>query len=384
MSIALVTGSLAPYTNRLYEAYSRAYGADLRVLQCAKVEPGRKWTVPKPQHLSVKTLRGMAVNKSEVSHVYVNPGILSALARLRPDTVIIDSFSPTMIAAGLYASANGLSLGMLIEGARDLDPGEHSWLHAKARRLIAPRATFGICTSHCAREMMESWGLQPGRGVIVRHCGSWDAPKVLRGFDERPFDLMICGTLNANKNAMFFADVVERLGVEGFKPKVRIVGDGPLRATLTERLAAAGVTAQFDGHQQQDGIIEAYLSSKLMLFPTRSDTWGLVANEAMLCGTPVLASPHAVSSRELVAGYGTGLVRELDVGLWAKAAREMLASKEVWQSFFKRREEAMATFGIDNAVAGLAKAIEIGRAGRRGQRPQSDATNSQVGTASSP
>ena len=372
MSIALVTGSLAPYSNRLYEAFAKSHGEELHVLQCAKVEPGRKWTVPKPENIKVTTLKGLTVNKSDISHVYVNPGVIPRLARLRPDTIIIDSFSPTMIAAGLYAAANGMSLGMLIEGARDLDPGEYSFMHARLRRLIAPRATFGICTSYCAREMMESWGLKPGRGVIVRHFGSWDAPPTLRGYQDRPFDLLICGTLNERKNPMFLADLVDRLGADGFKPRVRIVGDGPLRGALTQRLAAAGVEALFDGHQQHDGIIEAYQSAKVMLFPTRADTWGLVANEAMLCGTPVLASPHAISARELVAGYGTGLVRELDVGVWSNAVRAMLASRPVWENFMKRRNEAKSEFGLDCSVSRLATAIEVGRSGRRRAGMQPD------------
>jgi glycosyltransferase involved in cell wall biosynthesis len=233
--------------------------------------------------LSGEVAKGFGYHKSDVSHIYVNPGVLPQLARLDPDCVIIDSFSPTMLTAGLYAVAAGKSLGLAVEGARDMDPGETSWLHARARRLLAPRARFGICTSLAAREMMEHWGLARGRGVLVPHFGSWGAPGEPRGLDERPFDLLVCGTLNQRKNPMFIADVVDRLASSGFRPRVRVVGDGPLRAPLADRFVAAGIEAQFDGYLQQAGIIEAYQSSKLLLFPTLTDTWGLVANEALLC-----------------------------------------------------------------------------------------------------
>ena len=146
--------------------------------------------------------------------------------------------------------------------------------------------------------------------------------------------------------------MVERLAAEGLRPSVRIVGDGTLRGELAGRLEAAGVEARFDGYLQREAIIDAYQSAKVLVFPTRADTWGLVANEALLCGTPVLASPHAVSSRELVQAFGTGLVRELDPAAWASALKEMLASEEAWRSFQRRRDEAMKWFSLENAVAG--------------------------------
>ena len=381
MTIAIVTGSVAPYTNRLYDAYARLHNADLHVLQCEKVERGRQWSIPEPQHYKASSLTGFGIHTSDISHIYFNPGIIWALARLRPDTVIIQSFSPTMIVAALHASATGISLGLAIEGARDVDPGETSWSHAQARRLLASRATFGTCSSHGAQEMMAHWGLAPGTGIYVPHFGSWDAPQERRGFDERPFDLLFCGTLNERKNPMFLADVVDRLVAGGSRPRVRVVGEGPLRSALEARLAGAGVEARFDGYLGQDGIIEAYQSAKLLAFPTRADTWGLVTNEALLCGTPVLASPHAVSSRELVQTFGTGLVRPLSADAWAEAVRAMLASKESWQSYLARRDAAMACFHIDKAVAGLARAIETGREGLRRKRNNPDGQNSQAGPA---
>src|SRR5262249_44708511 len=145
-------------------------------------------------------------------------------------------------------------------------------------------------------------------------------------FDDRPYDLLLCGTLNDRKNPLFVADVIDRLVAEGLHPSVRIVGDGALRSALADRLAAAGLQTRFDGYLQEEAIIEAYQSAKVLVFPTKADTWGLVANEALLCGTPVLASPHAVSSRELVLAFGTGLVRELDPALWASALKDMLSS----------------------------------------------------------
>jgi glycosyltransferase involved in cell wall biosynthesis len=355
MKIAIITGSLAPYMSRFYSAFAERYGVDITVLQCATAEPGRQWRLPETRRFRLISLPGIRRHRSDVSHIYFNPAVIRELARLKPDRILIDSFSPTMILAALYGIATRTAYVLGLEGDRDIDPGERSLPHALARRFFARWAYSGSCTSEAAREMMISWGLPRERTAIVPHAGSWPAPASIRDFDDRPYDLLLCGTLNDRKNPLFIADVVDRLAAEGWHPAVRIVGDGTLRDVLANRLAAAGVKAKFDGYLQQEAIINAYQSAKVLVFPTKADTWGLVANEALLCGTPVLASPHAVSSRELVGAFGTGLVRELDPAIWAAALKEMLGSREVWRGFRHRRDEAMARFSLESAMAGYSK-----------------------------
>lgn len=371
MSIALVTGSLAPYASRLYANFARRSGVPLEIFQCARVEPGRLWKLPEANDFKLTSLPGVRIHRSDVSHVYINPSILLELGRLKPEFVILSGFSPTMLLAAAYAMLARVPFALQIEGDRDIDPGETSWIHAVVRRWLAKRAALGICTSEAARDMKQSWGLARENTVLVPHVGTWEAPAILPSFDQRPFDLLLCGTLNDRKNPLFLADVVDRLVRDGLKPKVRVVGVGPLRVALMARFGVAGVEAQFDGYLQQADIIDAYSSAKLLVFPTKADTWGLVANEAILCGTPVLASPHAVSARELVGAFGCGVVRELDAERWASDISGVLSSRQTWESFRDRRHEAMAWFAMDKALAGLNEVLAIARAGR----PRDDKTS---------
>lgn len=364
MPIALVTGCLAPYASRLYSHFARQSDIALQIFQCARIEPGRQWKMPEASNFQLTSLPGFRFHRSDVSHIYVNPHILMSLVRLKPEIIILDSFSPTMVMAACYAIAARVPFALAIEGSRELDPGETSRLHAMLRKTLAKHATFGICTSESARDMMESWGLERARTVLVPHVGTWDGPAELRGFEDRPFDLLLCGTLNDRKNPLFLADVVDRLVAKGVKPRVRVVGVGPLRDQFAARLAAAGVEAQFDGYLQQDGIIDSYSSAKVVVFPTKADTWGLVVNEAILCGTPVVASPHAISARELLGAFGCGLVLELEAERWASAIKDVLSSRETWLGFRARRSEALAWFAMAKAVGGLNQAVKLARAGR--------------------
>lgn len=105
-------------------------------------------------------------------------------------------------------------------------------------------------------------------------------------------------------------------------------------------------------------------SARVLLFPSRQDAWGLVANEALPCGTPVLGSPHATSSEHFVERFGVGLVRPLQVEAWCEATLDVLSSPARWHSFMARRDEAIAWFSLDASVAALARAFALGRNGR--------------------
>lgn len=376
MSIAIVTGSIAPYTHRLYEAYAQATGEALAVLACAAIEPQRAWQVPEPKYYRLEVLPGWRRHASYTSHVYLNPAVVPALRRLKPDIIILSGgFSPTMALAAAYARATGTPYGIAIDGALATDPGETSRAHGLMRRLLVPSAAFGICASQASVELLARWGMPRDRAVVVPIVVAWDRPANPPAYSDRPFDILFSGALNEHiKGVLFFADVIRRCCELGFKPRVRIVGDGPLREELQNRLTDAGIDARFDGYLQADALGEVYASAKLLMFPSRGDTWGLVANEAVLCGTPVLASPHAVSSHELIAPFGVGLVRPLDAGAWADAAIDMLSSPERWAQFSQTRGEAVRWFSLEKSLAGFTRAVSFASRAPKGAASAQQAT----------
>lgn len=66
-----------------------------------------------------------------------------------------------------------------------------------------------------------------------------------------------------------------------------VVGDGPIR----EHLQRAYPKAVFLGYRRGAALAEAYANADVFVFPSRTDTFGLVMIEAMACGVPVAAYP---------------------------------------------------------------------------------------------
>jgi glycosyltransferase involved in cell wall biosynthesis len=96
---------------------------------------------------------------------------------------------------------------------------------------------------------------------------------------KRPVFLYV-GRVAVEKNVEAFL----RLDLPGTKV---VVGDGPQRAALQARYPHV----HFLGNRRGDELSRLYASSDVFVFPSRTDTFGLVILEALACGTPVAAYP---------------------------------------------------------------------------------------------
>ncbi|HEX8167203.1 MAG TPA: glycosyltransferase family 4 protein [Beijerinckiaceae bacterium] len=365
MKAAVVTGIVTPYTHRLFEALGRRLDGGLHVFACTGIEPGRHWTLPPAASYRRRVLGGVRLHRSYVSHVYLNPGIVPALVGAGFDVITVCDFSPTMMIAATVGFATGTPVVIQTDAQPETDPGQWSLPHRLARRLIVPRCRIGLGASRGSLEVLERYGLSPERGVLAPLAPGWDFSGDPPPFEARPFDLMFCGHLDDDrKGLLFFLDVVEACLGRGFRPQIRVTGEGPLRAAAEARLSAAGVEARFDGYLPQEALGEAYASAKLFLFPSRGDPWGLVGNEALQCGTPVLASPHARVAHELVQPFGAGAVLDLEVEAWTGAALRHLTDRPAWDAAHARAAAAARSFSVEAMAAGFLEAFSRAAAPR--------------------
>jgi len=117
-----------------------------------------------------------------------------------------------------------------------------------------------------------------GRGVdTVRFRPSFDR-RVGRAHAEPR--LLYVGRVAVEKNLEAF------LALDCAGRKV-VVGDGPARAALADRYPSV----EWLGYRHGNELSAAYAAADVLVFPSRTDTFGLVMLEAMACGTPVAAFP---------------------------------------------------------------------------------------------
>ena len=155
--------------------------------------------------------------------------------------------------------------------------------------------------------------------------------------DQRPI-FLYAGRIAVEKSIEDFL----RLDLPGTK---WIVGDGPAR----ERLEKQFPRAVFHGMKHGATLAHFYQQADVFVFPSRTDTFGLVMAEAMACGTPVAALPvtgpldvvreprAGVLDRDLgkaalaCLALDRAAVRDYAMQFtWARATRQFLANLHVW------------------------------------------------------
>lgn len=150
------------------------------------------------------------------------------------------------------------------------------------RRFHGPSAGIMVATE-TIRGQLRAHGLGQlrawGRGADLANFGPDLAPPDLFFELPRPIQLYV-GRVAVEKNIEAFL----RNGHPGSKV---VVGDGPALA----RLQVAFPEAHFLGKQAGLALAACYAGADVFVFPSRTDTFGLVMIEALACGTPVAAYP---------------------------------------------------------------------------------------------
>lgn len=114
---------------------------------------------------------------------------------------------------------------------------------------------------------------------------------------------------------------------ESGQPHLLIVGDGEQMPALRQRVAQSGNTlVRFAGFRNQSELPAIFAMSSVFVLPSRHEAWGLIVNEAMACGLPVIVSDEVGCATDLVQQEENGLiVPARDVSALTEALRTVLA-----------------------------------------------------------
>ena len=232
-----------------------------------------------------------------------------AIREFRPDCVHLATEGPLGWAARRWLGKRGLAFSSALHTR--FPEYVHtrwawiplSWGYAYLRRFHRPSQAVLVSTERLRQEFAEQ-GL---RRLQLWRKGVDTA--LFRPFGEAPAEpvFLYVGRLAAEKNLRAFLD----LDLPGEK---RLVGDGPERAALQRDYPQA----RFLGFLQGEALAQAFAAASVLVFPSRTDTYGLVMLEALACGTPVAAFP--VPGPLDVLEQGVTGVLDADLGQACRAA----------------------------------------------------------------
>ena len=152
------------------------------------------------------------------------------------------------------------------------------------------------------------------------------------------------GRITPEKGVRFLVDVEQALLAAGHTNfSFLIVGDGSERSWLERNLTRA----TFTGVLRDEQLAEAYANMDIFLFPSRTDTYGNVIQEAAASGVPAIVTSEG-GPKNLVAPGITGFIAESDAE-FIRRTLESLRDREEWRTMGDAARENMQGVSWDAA-----------------------------------
>lgn len=275
----------------------------------------------------------------ELKLAFPGPPLKQALQRFRPD--LIHVVNPAVLGVGGIYYAKTLNIPLVASYHTHLPQYlQHYGLGAlegvlwELLKLAHNQAQLNLCTSSAMVQELQNHGIERvdlwQRGVDTELFQPHLACRTMReklsqGHPEAPL-LLYVGRVSAEKQIDDIKPVLEAIP----QARLAIVGDGPQRQVLEAHFA--GTPTYFAGYMQGLELAAAFASADAFVFPSRTETLGLVLLEAMAAGCPVVAAASGGITDIVSDGVNGYLFNPLDPQGVVTATQRLLASTEERQT----------------------------------------------------
>ena len=284
------------------------------------------------------------------------------------DAIVIGGYSsPTAILAMLYLRLRGIPFWMEVDGGLVRQERKIKYLIKRALVRLAPK---WLSSGRFTTDYLVHYGAEPEKVVnypftslyghnLLPETVSRQEKQQLRqelGIPEehmvlsigqfihrKGFDVLLRSAVSLDKNVGIY--IVGGEATEEYKK-------------MKEELRLVNV--HFLGFQKKDVLAKFYKAADLFVLPTREDIWGLVINEAMAYGLPVITTDRCVAGLELVEEGRNGYIVPVeDEQVLADKMRVALASD--MEVMGKASLEKIRPYTLENMARVHAEIFESGR-----------------------
>ncbi|HEY7353957.1 MAG TPA: glycosyltransferase family 4 protein [Terriglobales bacterium] len=370
MKLLLLTEIIAPYRIPVFNALAQEPQIDLHVIFLAETDPAsRQWHVYKSEiQFGYEVLPSWRTKLGSYK-VLLNHRLSQAFDRAAPDVVLCGGYnylaswqaqrwakrrkSPFLLWSE-STTADQRSLNFVIESLKKsffsrcdgfVVPGTSAKKYAQQMGapadsiFVAPNAvdnalfSFNAAAARGDDQLRESLGLPPRYflyvGRLVKSKGVFELLQAYASLSE---------------------DLRSEIGLV-------IVGDGPVRAELQTFASTVSTgTVHFSGFVHREKLAACYALAECFVFPTHTDTWGLVVNEALACGLPVICSTVAGCAADLVTEKNGATVAPHRASDLARVMQEIANSPDLRRRMSLQSQEIIQNYSPERCALGIAEA----------------------------
>jgi len=293
-----------------------------------------------------------------------------------PTTLAVPGWSDPAALAGL-AWARSRSVPAVVMSDSTADDEPRRWWREAAKRRVLQSASAALVAGSRHTEYLRALGVPGGR--IFRGYDVVDNDHFARGAEaarsrsgeERaryslPDRYFLTSARFVHKKNL--SGLVEAFAWYREATRVRatcdlvILGDGSLRSRLEQYIAELGLgdAVHLPGFRQYDELPAYYGLAEAFILPSTTDQWGLVVNEAMASGLPVLVSKRCGCAADLVAEGVNGFTFDpYDAHALAGMMHRITNGSADVGSMGLASREIIDEWDLDGFVSGMCRAIQV-------------------------
>lgn len=315
VKVAFLTGYIPPYALPVFQEIAKRV-EKLTVLVSTPMEGNRKWDVDHDgvdvrvqktwTHLS-KWKHRVGFTDSKETHIPVDT--LSQLRRLSPDVIVSEELGYRSLLSSAYQLFSRKPLLLVCNLSEHTETGRGG-ARAILRRWLSKRANVTTANGTSGIRYLQSIGFAKDTLHIFPYAAR---PGV---FDTLP----VTRSQELAKSLLYVGEISERKGVEPFVRAVsawldrnpessfhlKLIGVGPLTDKIRGLNYNKNLKLEWLGHCDYEEVAHHMAMSGVLVFPTLADEWGLVVNEALSAGLPVMGSVYSQAVSDLVCDGSNG------------------------------------------------------------------------------
>lgn len=307
LRVALLTNSLSPHTLPLWEAVSAHLGQLIAFVSAATdtfhqfPAPQASFKIIVQRSWNALRLRYSHTEFSVNEHLHLPVDTLPQLLQVRPDVIISSQFGARSLFAIMYCLLRPRVRLILWAALSEHTEGKRGHLRVWLRRLMLRFFDAALVNGQSGEVYLRSLGFKK---PICFAPYTIDHRHFLRdGYTpaaERR--LLFCGRLEPSKGIVDFLQTLRLWCLANPDSSVHllVIGDGPDRDAIRTLASVANFHLRLLPRMDRAELPPFFHASDIFVFPTRFDEWGVVVNEALCAGLPVLGSVYSQAITELV------------------------------------------------------------------------------------
>lgn len=321
--LVILTEIISPYRIPLFNALAQFSEVDLHVIFLAETDPTlRQWQIYKEEIRFSHQILPSWRKRVGKYNVLLNRGVGRALAAAAPQVILCGGYS--YLASWqclLWARAHKIPLFLWSESNLQ-DQRRGYALVEFVKNQFLNRCSGFVVPGRSAREYLRAHKVEDSRIFTAPNAvdNDWFASTAAQARQQENESrqklslpgryFLFAGRLVREKGVFELLSAYAKLdGSMRQQIGLVFVGDGVCRQEMEEQASSISPgVIRFAGFAQREQLATYYALADALILPTYTDTWGLVVNEAMACGLPVILSRAAGCAPDLVRENWNGLL----------------------------------------------------------------------------